>query len=147
MDLTDRNIINRLQKGFPICDQPYLAVADELGLEELDLMQRIEALLENKTLSRFGPMYHAERMGGSLSLVAMSIADDRFDEVTAIVNEFPQVAHNYKRENALNMWFVLATESPGEIATTLQAIEEKTGLKTYNMPKEEEFYVGLYFQV
>ena len=68
MDELDRAIVNGLQGGFPICERPYAAVAEQLGTSEAELIRRLEALLADGTLSRFGPMYHAERMGGALSL-------------------------------------------------------------------------------
>lgn len=147
MDDIDRQIINQLQDGFPICDRPYLAVAEQLGITEESLIQRIEQMLENKQLSRFGPMYHAERMGGGLSLCAMSIPEDEFETVTEQVNRFPEVAHNYARDHELNMWFVLATETPERIDQVLQEIEETTGYPVYNMPKKREFFVGLKFEL
>jgi DNA-binding Lrp family transcriptional regulator len=77
----------------------------------------------------------------------MSVPGEQFDRVTALVNEFPEVAHNYRREHELNMWFVLATESPESIDTTLRRIEKVTGISVYNFPKQEEFYVGLWLQL
>ncbi|WP_250658675.1 Lrp/AsnC family transcriptional regulator [Alkalimarinus coralli] len=147
MDEIDRKIINQLQRGFPICPRPYEEAAKPLGITEAELIQRIESLLENKTLTRFGPMYQIEKAGGAFTLAAMSIPEDEFDKVAEQVNQFPEIAHNYERDHKLNMWFVLGTENPNEITSTIQRIEETTGYKVYNMPKLEEFYVGLYFPV
>ncbi len=123
MDYFDRAIINRLQDGFPICERPYAEVAAELGLGESELIERLERLLAEKKLSRFGPMYHAERLGGGLSLCAMRIPEAEFERVAEQVNAFPAVAHNYARDHALNMWFVLATETPQGIADAIAGIE------------------------
>ena len=92
------------------------------------------------------PHYHAERLGGGLTLAAMQVSPEDFERVAAIVNAFPEVAHNYAREHALNMWFVLATETPERIDQVIAAIERDTGYKVYNMPKQEEFFVGLRFE-
>jgi len=143
MDEIDRLIINTLQEGFPICDAPYQQVALQLGLTEQELINRLQALLDNGTLSRFGPLYHAERMGGALTLAAVKAPVERFDEITDIINTFPEVAHNYARSHALNMWFVIATETPEQITDTITAIEQQTGLAVYNMPKINEYFVGL----
>jgi DNA-binding Lrp family transcriptional regulator len=143
MDEIDRRIINALQSGFPVCDRPYLQTARELGLTEQELIGRIQALLADGTLTRFGPLYHAEQMGGALTLAAVSAPGDRFDEIAGIINAYPEVAHNYERNHALNMWFVIATETPDQLRQTLAAIEQRTGLKVYNMPKITEYYVGL----
>lgn len=143
MDALDRTIINELQGGFPIADRPYAEWAEKWGTSEQELLRRIKRLLEDGVLSRFGPMYHAERLGGALSLCAMRVPSEDFERVVEQVNEYPEVAHNYERDHAMNMWFVLATETPEAIDSVIRSIENVTGLKVYNMPKEEEYYVGL----
>ena len=66
---------------------------------------------------------------------------------TETVNALPEVAHNYQRDHEMNMWFVLATETPEALQATVETIESQTGLKVFNLPKLEEFYVGLHFEV
>ena len=143
MDNIDRDIINTLQDGFPICTSPYKQVAQGLNISEQELITRLEKLLDSGILSRFGPMYHAEQMGGALSLAAIKAPEKDFDNIADTINAFPEVAHNYAREHALNMWFVLATETPQQIQQVISKIENKTGLTVYNMPKIQEYFVGL----
>ena len=143
LEAIDKALINRLQDGLPVVDRPFADMAADLDLAEEDVVARVERLLADGYLSRFGPMFQAERIGGSLSLVAMAVPDERFDAVAAQVNAHPEVAHNYRRAHRFNMWFVLATETPDEIAATLDRIEEETGLETLNLPKQQEFFVGL----
>jgi DNA-binding Lrp family transcriptional regulator len=147
LDATDRTIINRLQDGLPLVERPFARVAGELGLSEGRLLYRLEQLRERGVLTRFGPMYHAERLGGGLTLAALAVPEDDFDRVVEQVNAFAEVAHNYRREHALNMWFVLATETPERIAEVINEIEAETGFAVYNMPKEEEFHVRLHLPV
>ncbi|MES9883059.1 MAG: Lrp/AsnC family transcriptional regulator [Sedimenticola sp.] len=147
MDRVDRAIINNLQGGFPVDDRPYLQAAEKLGIKESELIRRLESMLQQKQLSRFGPLYNAERLGGGLSLCAMSIPGEKFELVADQVNSFPEVAHNYARDHAFNMWFVLATEQASRIDEVLTEIEETTGYPVYNMPKEKEFFIGLKFEV
>ena len=64
IDALDKTIINTLQGGFPICAEPYKVVADSLGISSVELRYRIENLLYQKVISRFGPMYQIEKMGG-----------------------------------------------------------------------------------
>lgn len=147
LDALDRAIVNRLQDGFPLCERPYAAVAEELGMGEQDLLDRLERLLHERVLTRFGPMFHAERMGGGLSLAALKVLPDDFERVAGIVNAMPEVAHNYARDHALNMWFVLATETPQEQREAIAAIERGSGYPVFNMPKIKEYFVGLKFQI
>jgi len=147
MDEIDRAIINRLQESFPIVERPYLKAAQELGIGEQDLIQRLKAMLDKKQLTRFGPLFHAERLGGGLSLCAIRVPADDFERVNELVNQFPEVAHNYARDHEFSMWFVLATETPQRIESVILEIEQTTGYRVYNMPKEQEFFVGLKFEV
>ncbi len=147
MEALDKAIINELQQGLPVCERPYAAVAEQLDTDEQTLLTRLSVLLDQGYLSRFGPMYNAERLGGALTLAAMSVPDARFGEVTDVVDAYPEVAHNYRRDHALNMWFVLATETPERVAEVIGEIERTTGITVFDMPKQHEFFVGLKFEV
>jgi len=147
MDALDRSIINELQTGFPVCDYPYRVVAERLDTTEHELITRLGTLLDDGLLTRFGPMFNAEHMGGALSLCAMSVPEARFEDVAETVNAFPEVAHNYQREHDMNMWFVLATETAEALQRAIDGIEASTGLQVHNMPKLEEFHVGLHLEV
>ena len=146
MDAVDRRIINELQGGFPVSDRPYAEAAERLGIAEDDLIQRLKRLCDEGTLSRFGPMFNAERLGGAVTLAAVKAPAVDFERIAGLINAHPEVAHNYAREDALNMWFVIATETPERIAQVIAEIEAKTALRVYDMPKIEEFHVGLRFQ-
>ena len=146
MDQIDRAIINALQDGFPVTRHPYAEAGAALGLSEAELMARLGALLETGVLSRFGPLYNVEHFGGHMTLAALAVPDDRFDEVAALVNAHAEVAHNYARRHRLNMWFVVAAESREQVARVLTKIQAQTGLEVYDMPKTREFRVHLRFE-
>lgn len=143
LDAVDRQIIAKMQGDFPLCERPYAAVAEALGILEEDLLGRLQRLLDSRVLTRFGPMMQVERMGGAFVLAALAVPEARYDEVAAQVNALPQVAHNYRREHAFNMWFVLATETPEGIAEAIVRIEGDTGLKVRAFPKEREYFVEM----
>ena len=145
MDDLDRRIVNGLQGGFPLSERPFADAAAILAISEATLIERIDRLRRDGWLSRFGPMFNADRLGGATTLAAMAVPAAEFDRIAAIVNAFPEVAHNYAREHALNMWFVVATEVPGRIAEVIAEIEVATGLHVYDMPKLEEYFVEARF--
>jgi DNA-binding Lrp family transcriptional regulator len=143
LDDIDRRLINALQGDFPLVREPYRQVAESLGLGEDELLRRLDLLLERRVLTRFGPMFQIERAGGAFVLAAMKVPEADFDRVAAQVNAFPEVAHNYRREHALNMWFVLATATPEGIPKAIAAIEAVTGLPVFPFPKEREYFVEM----
>lgn len=146
MDEIDRRIVNALQGGFPVRESPFAAAAGPLGLDAASLIGRLQGLLDTGVLSRFGPLWAAEGLGGAVTLAAMAVPEDRFEAVVALVNAHPEVAHNYERAHALNMWFVLAAESADRIAAAIAAIEAETGIEVLNMPKLAEYHVGLWLE-
>ena len=143
MDALDRRIVNLLQDDLPICERPFAQAAATLGLSEEALVARIESLVARGVVTRFGPLYNVERMGGAFTLAAMSVPAESFERVAALLRDTPQVAHNYARDHALNMWFVLATETAGEIGDAIRSIEAATGCPVLEFRKCEEYRVRL----
>ncbi len=142
-DKIDKIIINELQGGFPLSERPYEEVAGRLGLEESELIFRIKRLVEEGILSRFGPMYNADRMGGAFCLCAMAVPEIDQEEVICIVNSYPETAHNYERQHELNIWFVLASDSKERIDEVIKEIETVSRYQVFPFPKQEEFFIGL----
>lgn len=143
MDELERRILNALQGGFPLCERPYAEAAAALGVSEEQLIARLAHMLEEGVLTRFGPMYNADRFGGGFELCAMRVPQQDIERVAAQVNSHPEVAHNYEREHDWNMWFVLAAESPPQLAQARKRIERETGYAVLSLPKEREFRIGL----
>ncbi len=143
MDATDAMLIDRLHGGLPLTERPFAEVGIDVGLSEDEVLQRLQRLLDVGLLTRFGPLFQIERAGGQFMLAALAVPDSEFDRIAAIVNALPAVAHNYRRTHQLNMWFVLAGETPSKVAQACEAIETATGLKVYAFPKEREFFVEL----
>lgn len=142
LDAADRAIINALQEGFPLSHHPFVEASAALGLSEKALIERIGRLRELGVITRFGPFFDAEAMGGAFCLCAMAVPPERFDEVVTLVNAHREVAHNYERSHHLNMWFVLACEKPSGIAKVADTIEREAGLTVLRFPKLKEFYIG-----
>lgn len=143
LDLTDARLVERLHGGFPLSDRPFADVAAELGCNEDEVIERLRRLLAQGLLTRFGPLFQIEQAGGRFVLAAMTVPDARFDAVAAVVNDQREVAHNYRREHGLNMWFVVAAETAEAAEAAIQRIEQLSGLPVLRFPKEREYAVEL----
>ncbi len=116
LDATDRRVLNRMQDDLPLVSRPFAEVAAEIGLSEVELIERLARMRCEGVITRYGPFFDAEAMGGAFCLCAMAVPEDRFEAVAEAVNAHAEVAHNYARYHRLNMWFVLATEDKTGIA-------------------------------
>ncbi|WP_417811442.1 Lrp/AsnC family transcriptional regulator [Thalassospira alkalitolerans] len=142
-----RDLINNLQGGFPICDRPFQELATRLGYDEETVIKGVKGLITDGYVSRFGPLYNTEKLGGAVTLAAMKVPAERFDQVAEQVNAFEEVAHNYEREDTLNMWFVILAENENALLKVIDQIEATTGITVLNFPKEKEFFLELRLEV
>jgi DNA-binding Lrp family transcriptional regulator len=143
----ERTFINRYQGDFPLVERPFAAIAQALGTDEERLILLIQGLLKRGLLTRFGPLFDAERMGGRFTLAAMAVPETDFDRVAAQLAALPEVAHNYRRDHALNMWFVLATPSEASLRRMLGQLRDLTGLEVLDFPKLAEYHLGFWLQM
>lgn len=143
MDELERRIVNALQSGFPLSPRPFADAARLLDLDEELLISRIRTMVQSGTLTRFGPLFDPEKLGGAVTLCAMSLPAADFERVAALVNAHPEVAHNYQRAHRYNMWFVLIAGGPAAIRMTLDRIMEETGYPVLELPKEAEYFLEL----
>ena len=74
---------------------------------------------------------------------ARALVENARADVAQLVNGYAEVAHNYRRDHKLNMWFVLGTERPERIDRLIAEIEALTGLEVLNLPKLEEYFLEL----
>ena len=143
----ERTFINCYQGDFPLVERPFALVAQELGTDEARLISLIQELLASGLLSRFGPLFDAERLGGRFTLAAMAVPEADFERVAAQLAALPEVAHNYRRDHALNMWCVLATSSEALLRQALAHIQDLTGLEVLDFPKLAEYHLGFWLQL
>lgn len=144
---TERNILNELQKhmGFKVSQFEEIAKKIEIGEEVL--LDHILDLQKRGVITRIGPFFNLDRSSGYVSLVAMTVPDVDYVFVSEMVNSYEEVAHNYKRDNKFNMWFVLAANSEIEAIRVLGEIEMKSGYKVFNLPKLKEYSLDLFLEV
>jgi DNA-binding Lrp family transcriptional regulator len=145
MDDIDRLLVNALQDGIAICARPFADLARRAGLSEEQVVARVERLQQQGDLSRFGPMFNAEAIGGEYVLAAMAVPALELGPVIEVLNTYPQVAHNYQRDHRFNIWFVVAASRRGECEQVLADIEGRTGIAVKRLPREREYFINARF--
>ncbi len=147
LDRSDRLLVNRLQRGFPLSSRPYSEVGQELGVTEREVIERLRRLLDEGGLTRLGAILNAPQLGGQRTLAAVAAPAERLEEVIAAINRHPEVTHNYERAHHYNLWFVISSEDPDAVERVIGEIERETGLKVVNLPTLEEYRVDFYYEL
>lgn len=143
-DPADALLLDRFQHGFPLTSRPFGDVAAAVGLGEADTIARFRSLQERELITRIGAVVAPNAIGAS-TLAAMRVPPERLDEVAELVSAELCVTHNYERDNAVNLWFVVAAPTAGELDATLARIAEGSGLPVENLRLERAFHLDLGF--
>ncbi|ELY58671.1 siroheme decarboxylase subunit beta [Natronolimnohabitans innermongolicus] len=146
IDDVDAAIIDGYQSDVPVEERPFRRIGDELGIDEDDAVARVRRLHEAGIVRRFGAVLNPPVIGSS-TLAAVQAPADRFDEIAAIINEYRQVNHNYARDHAWNMWFVVTAGDRETRDDILAEIEDRTGCDVLNLPMLTDYYIDLEFPV
>lgn len=148
IDETDKLIINRIQSDFPITPKPYLTIANELGLNEDQVIRRIKKLKKDGIIRRIGGNFGPDKLGFFSTLCAAKVPEEKIEAFTEVVNSYPGVTHNYLRENSYNIWFTFISPSVEEIAENLKEIENATGVKgILNLPATNVYKIKAQFSL
>jgi len=148
LDAADRSILNRIQSDFPITSQPFKTIAEELGLNEDDVLSRIRRLKQVGIIRRIGGNFVPGKLGFVSTLCAAKVPPDKVKMFADAVNRYPGVTHNYLRENEYNVWFTFISPSMEEIEDNLKKISEDTGITDIlNLPATKVFKIKAQFNV
>ena len=148
LDSTDSAILNRIQSDFPITSRPFLAVANELGISENEVLKRVKRLKANGIIRRIGGNFVPGKLGFVSTLCAARVPADEIDRFAEIVNRYPGVTHNYQRDNTYNVWFTFIAPSMEEIEENLKQIALESGINDIlNLPATKVFKIRAEFEV
>jgi len=146
IDNIDKRIINRIQSDFPVTDRPFLAIAQDLGLEEEDVLKRVARLRKDGIIRRLGGNFVPEKLGYVSTLCAASVPDDKLALFKKVVNSYTGVTHNYRRENHFNVWFTFIAPSRSIIEENLKEISHQTGVeRILNLPATRVYKIKAQF--
>lgn len=146
MDNMDHSILNLIQREFPIDTRPYRVIAEKLGIEEEEVIQRVRKMKENLHIRKLGGTFNSNKLGYKSTLCTLAIEENRIEEVAKIVNSYPGVTHNYIRNGEYNMWFTLIAESQEALEATIKEIEEKTEIhEIHTLQAKKVFKINVDF--
>lgn len=146
-DDLDRKILDLLQNEFPLTVQPYLDLAQRVGINESEVLERIRAMKACGLIRRIGGIWDSRRLGFYSTLCAVSVPEDRIPEAAQIINNLPGVTHNYLRDHEYNMWFTLTSPSIEDSQATLRQLEQNLDLTIFSMPTEKVYKIKVSFDV
>ena len=137
-------LLDDYQRDFPLVPRPYRAIAEAAGLSEAEVIEIYARLKEDGALSRIGAVVTPNAAGAS-TLAAIAVPPARLGEVAGLVSAQAEVIHNYEREHAFNLWFVVTAADARAVEEVLHRIERLTGLAVLDLPLVQSYHIDLGF--
>jgi len=148
IDDINKAILNSIQSDFPLTPRPYRTIAEDLGLSEDDVLNRLKRLKKEGFIRRIGGNFVPEKLGFISTLCAARVPEDKIDLFAATVNRYSGVTHNYQRNNEFNIWFTFIAPSMDEIHENLDRIRLETGINDIiNLPATKVFKIKAQFNL
>ena len=131
----DRALIKIVQHGLPIVSRPYADIANRLGTTEQDVMQRLQKLISNGSIKRFGVVVRHRELGYKANgMVVWDVPDDRVSELGTCIGRFSYVTLSYRRPRRLpdwpyNLFTMVHGRNRDEVRQKVEKIVEACGLQ------------------
>lgn len=147
LDEKDKKILNTIQFGFPLETKPFQKMGDRLGISEDEVIQRLGRLHDEGAIRKIGPIINRKGLGGTSTLIAVKVPDEKIDEVAEYINAYHEVSHNYLRPGKYNIWFTISAPDRERINCILNELNKKTGLDFIDLPTKRLFKIGVKFDI
>jgi DNA-binding Lrp family transcriptional regulator len=138
MDERDWQVLERLQEGIPLCPRPFAAMAEDVGMSERDLLERVRSLLADGDIRRLGPRIRHHKAGvlGNI-MVVWQVPDERVDEVGGILAASPAVTHCYVRPTfegfPYNLYSMVHAADLPAAEGVVRELAKRCGIEDYQM--------------
>jgi DNA-binding Lrp family transcriptional regulator len=148
MDDNDLKILAQVQQEFPLVSRPFKTLGEMLGLDEDDVIGRLERLERDGFVRRIGPILDIRKLGRIGVLVAVKVSEDDARRAADIISSYDEISHNYLRPNdsCYNIWFTISAKE-SRIEEILAEISSKTGRKILVLPTKRIFKIGVKFDI
>ncbi len=148
LDEIAKQIMQRLQDGLPLTERPFAEIAQELGTTEETVLNTIEKLMEQGLIRRLSGFFEPRRLGYTSTLCGMKVPKNELHSVAAVINEFPEVTHNYWRNNQqYNLWFTIIAQGEQGIGRIRREIEASTFYPVTDFAATRFFKIQVRFHV
>lgn len=137
-------MLDDMQRGFPLTPRPFHTLSQRYGLPVEDVMAAYREWLASGAISRIGGVFD-QAAGGASLLAAIAVPAHDLERVADIVSRHPGVNHNYEREHAYNLWFVMAAPNADALKSGMRALDQATGYNALRLPMVKPYRIDLSF--
>lgn len=146
----DRDLVQILTDGLPIVPRPFARVGEQLGLGEIDVIERLKALTSAGLVPRIGVIVRHRALGWrSNAMVVWDVPPGDVDACGSALSEMPGINLCYRRtrfarEWPFNLYCMVHARTRDEACETIVAASHSAGLDA--IPRRILFSLRCYKQ-
>ena len=131
LSLADLRLISALQDGLPLDPRPYARIAEATGLSEQEVIARLDRLVGEGVIRRFGVVVHHHELGyRANAMVVWDVPDAEVGEAGRRLAGLPFVTLCYRRPRHLPDWpYNLFCMIHGRDRSAVEALVEEASAK------------------
>lgn len=101
----DRRIVAATQAGLPLVPEPYRVIAEQVGLDEAEVIARLRKLLDDGAIRRIGAVPNHYALGFTANGMSVwDVADEAVADIGTKIGALDEVTHCYERPRHLPLW-------------------------------------------
>ena len=105
LDAVDRQIIVATQAGLPLVAEPFAALAEQLGLETDEVLQRVAGMQACGIIRRIAAVPNHYALGYTVNGMSVwNVSDEHVKELGRLIGGLDYVSHCYQRPRHLPLW-------------------------------------------
>lgn len=130
----ERRLLHTVQVGLPLCEEPWLEIADQLGESEQTVIDAVQSLLDRGVLRRVGLVPNHYALGYRYNLMLVwNIRNEGVDSVGTTMGETDFVSHCYRRprhgdEWPFNLFTMIHCRHAAEIDDLVECLRDIAGI-------------------
>ena len=139
-------VLDQWQRGLPLVARPFAEIATLHHYTEAELLADLAGAQQTGVISRVGGVFAPNTLGAS-TLAAVSVPESQIEAAATFINRYAEVNHNYLRDHAFNLWFVVTAPDAERRAQVLAEIAEALQTGVLDLPLEAEYHIDLGFSL
>jgi DNA-binding Lrp family transcriptional regulator len=93
-------------------------------------------------------VFSSRDLGFVTTLVTAKVARCTLGRVVKVVSSFPEVTHNYQRDNEYNLWFTLTAVSRRRVREVIASVKREPGVQSIvELPAVKYYKVEVKFSL
>lgn len=138
IDSVDQQIIRRMQAEFPLSASPYKTIAEEIGISEQILLERLNQMKQSGILRKMGAVLQ-HRLAGfhGNALCCWDVEPDRVVEISSLMAGCAYISHVYLRQPhpkwPYNLYTVFHSQTREQCEKLMEQMAQTIGIADYQV--------------